>query len=250
MRLSLLYEADGRIVNFKYDTFKQDPRPRVFLMGRWQHPNTGNTLVAGINLNYLSDEQIKQLQDNAKEVLKPSNLKSKYWKGRELLPEIFEKYYRTYNQDHVNSVTRDALKFFKPSDLDKPKEEPKADVKAGVPEVEVPKDKEGTPSEPQKIEPGIRKSEVEGDQEATAKVKPELEKETTKQREGVQPSGGEGEKPPKPAEPARPQKSMSPEEVKADRAQKLKDAAERSKAADVKPPEPPDDIKGVMGMFK
>ncbi len=245
MRLSLLYEADGRIVNFKYDSFKTDPRPRVFLMGRWQHPNTGNTLVAGVNLNYLDDDQIKQLQTNAVEILKPSNLKSKYWKGRELLPEIFEKYYRTYNQDNVNSVTRDALKFFKPSELDKAKTE----VPKDKAEVEVPKDKEGTPSEPQKIEPGPVKPEAEGDKEAITKVEPELEKETIKQREGIQPSGRKTEEPPKPAEPERPQKSMSPEEVKADRAQKLKDAAEKAKD-DQKPQDPPDDIKGVMGMFK
>jgi hypothetical protein len=240
MRLKLLYEADGRIVNFKYDSFKTDPRPRVFLMGRWQHPTTNNTLVAGINLNYLDDAEIEELKNNSKEILKPHNLKSKYWKGRELLPKIFEKYYRTYNQDNINSVTRDAIKFFKPDELDKKQEEPKVTT-----------DKEEPTPEPQKIKQGSDvEQQIKRDKTPDAKVEPELDKETTEQRSGVQPDDRKTKKPEKPSEPSRPQSALSPEEIKVDRAQKLKDAADKLRKTKDDKKEPPDDIKGVLGMFK
>lgn len=196
MKLDLLFEGHGRVYKFRYDKFNQDSRPRLLILGKWRHPNTGNILLGGINLNYLSDEQLLALRRNLKDILKHRSLKLRYWAGKKLLPDIFDNYYRTYNRDSVSQVTRDTIKFYT---ADKDVEQP-----------ELLKTHQMPPHEPVAVEPpeetqdkpkGLRKpiptrstsksKESEGhtpgeQQEADetgkatlSKVEPEMEKETT-----------------------------------------------------------------------
>lgn len=121
MLLTLLTEGYGRTKEFSYDRFNVDPRPNALILGKWRHPNTRNTLVAGINLNYLTDSQIEHLQRVLPQILstrdedgtvRPRSLKDRYWAGRELAPDIFNNFYRTYNIRFVHAVTPGTLKFW------------------------------------------------------------------------------------------------------------------------------------------
>lgn len=116
MRLKIISEAGyGRTYSFDYQNAQTDKRPRMLLLGKWRHPTTRNILLAGLNLNYLTDEQIARVRQNLKAIVQPRNLKSRYHKGTQLVPDVFKDAYRTYDKDYVGSITKDTLKFW-PSD--------------------------------------------------------------------------------------------------------------------------------------
>ncbi len=90
---------------FNYDNYKHDPTPKILLLGAYQHPNTGNNLVGGINLNYLNPQQRNDLARVLPKIMQASNLYNRYHTGQQLLPDVFDNYYRTYNAAHIRGVT-------------------------------------------------------------------------------------------------------------------------------------------------
>jgi hypothetical protein len=106
----LLEAGYGRIARFDYNRYRVDKRPRVFVLGRWRHPGTGNTLLAGINLNYLSEEEVAALRQNLGTILAHRRLKDRYWEGMKQLPKIFSDTYRTYRQDEIINISREVLR--------------------------------------------------------------------------------------------------------------------------------------------
>jgi len=110
----LLLEGYGRTQKMAYGAWKHDPRPHVLVLGKWRNPRTRNELVGGINLNYLSDAEIEELQKKLQQVIGPDrNLKRRYWRGRNILPGVFNKAYRTYRKDRIVSATPATLRFIK-----------------------------------------------------------------------------------------------------------------------------------------
>jgi len=131
---ALLLEAGyGRIIRFNYDAFRTDANPIILYLGKWRSKRTGNTVVGGVNMNYLSDEQIKRLRENLRELLRAGRtLKARWRKGHELLPDIFpgkgggRGAYRTYQQDMIHTKSTSTI-----TPIDKPeKKEPKTPTKA------------------------------------------------------------------------------------------------------------------------
>ena len=111
----LLCEGYGRTHKASYAGWQNDPKPYILILGRWRNPNTGNNLVGGINLNYLSDAEIEHLQKVLQRILGGSkDLRGRYWRGRSLLPSVFNRAYRTYRQDLINAVTPGTLRYLKP----------------------------------------------------------------------------------------------------------------------------------------
>lgn len=116
----------GRVLSFDYDNWQVDPEPKVLQLGMWIHPTTGNALVAGVNLNYLTEEQIQRLRYYLPEILRTRNLKQRYWEGRRLLPDIFNNFYRTYDRNNISVVTPSTLRFMQPKELEKGGEQDRA----------------------------------------------------------------------------------------------------------------------------
>ena len=100
----------GRVFKFEYPPYKVDKKPRVLVLGRWRHPTTRNVLVCGINLNYLSDEEVVALRKNLGSILSKHRLKERYRAGAALLPQIFHEAYRTYKQGEIVTVSRETLR--------------------------------------------------------------------------------------------------------------------------------------------
>lgn len=115
---SLLTEGYGKTAKFDYENWHNDPTPHVLQLGHWVHPTTGNTLIAGINLNYLSNDQVDALRYYLPDILSDRNLKVRYHSGKRLLPDVFGNFYRTYDRKHVNVVEPGSLSFMKPDELD------------------------------------------------------------------------------------------------------------------------------------
>ena len=140
MKLALLCEGMiceagySRVKHFGYLNAQNDPRPQVLVLGKWRHPTTRNLLVGGINLNYLSDREIKDLQRVLQQIIGPDrSLKNRYWRGRQLAPGPFTVAYRTYRDDQISAVTQDTLKFYQKGDDE---EEGEEDIEAAPDEVE------------------------------------------------------------------------------------------------------------------
>lgn len=111
-------EGYGRTYEFSYPNYSKDPRPKVLTLGFWTNKSTKNTILGGINLNYLDPLQLEKLRDNLPVLLKPKTLKDRYRLGLRLLPTIYGRYYRTYRKDYVDPVTPGTLKFAATKDKD------------------------------------------------------------------------------------------------------------------------------------
>lgn len=274
MQLRLISEAGyGRTYSFDYQNAQTDKRPRLLLLGKWRHPTTRNILLAGINLNYLSDDQLAAVRQNLKQIVQPRNLKSRYWKGKQLVPDVFEMAYRTYDKDYVGSITKDTLKFW-PSDAALEKAEKQAqDAEAKKKEAETKKlaapaapGVPGAPTPPAAPVPGAETPVPGAEPGAVAAPAPAAE-----------PTGPKGELPgpgtPAPAPATTPaatprqkrlkqpkpkiEPAQSPEQatVKPTSAQKRKKQAQQIEKAiqrtEPQPkPEPPPEIGGAVNMFR
>jgi hypothetical protein len=55
---NLITEGYGRTFNMSYWNHHVDPRPHVLSLGRWVN-HKGTKLLCGVNMNYLSDDQVE-----------------------------------------------------------------------------------------------------------------------------------------------------------------------------------------------
>lgn len=276
MRLLIISEAGyGRTYSFPYQRAQHDPRPRLLLLGKWRHPSTRNILLAGINLNYVDENQLAELRKSLKAILQTRNLKARYWKGMELLPDIFKNAYRTYDKDYVGSITKDTLKFW-PSEaaLDSyEKEAQDAEAKAkekelkttqpgvepapGAPVAPAPEASLEAPPITPEVEPGgppDTPPEPEGGVPAPKPPKGPAPKGTPRQRraqkapaEPVEPTAKPAAEPTVPVEPPE-KKPMTSAQRRKKQAEQIKNAIERTKPEPK--PEAPPEIGPALNMFK
>ena len=197
IRPFILTEGYGRTYGFGYDRFKVDPQPNVLLLGRWRHPSTRNTLVGGINLNYLNELEIERLRKSLSDILRSSrNLKARYWTGQSLVPDIFDKAYRTYDSKFVHAITPGTLRLWSKRaeqeklrrDKEQAAKQRDLDVRARakMPEPEVPPEEPEVPPEAEappetsqeRRERERREAEARAAERGTAARRPEEPEET------------------------------------------------------------------------
>lgn len=102
-------EGEGPRWKFDYDNATKDPHPDILLLGAYRHPNTGNNLVGGINLNYLNDHQRDKLASVLPKIMQGKNLRDRYRVGKKAVPDVFDKFYRTYNPRFIRGVNTDIM---------------------------------------------------------------------------------------------------------------------------------------------
>jgi len=102
-------EGEAPLWNFQYDKFRTDPRPRVLILGAYTHPQTGNNLVGGVNINYLNNRQRERLRRALPTLMQAKNLYYRYHRGLRILPDIFDSFYRTYDPSYIRAVDKSAL---------------------------------------------------------------------------------------------------------------------------------------------
>lgn len=89
--------------DFGYSNYNTDPRPSVLVLGAMEHPSTGNELLYGINLNYLSRDQLGKLREEMPRIFGGNSLKSRYRRLKRFAPDIAQ-YYRSYDTDYIHRV--------------------------------------------------------------------------------------------------------------------------------------------------
>ena len=98
--------------DFDYTNHKHDPSPEALILGTYQHPTSGNELVGGVNLHYLTRQQIIDLQKSLPRIMRGSDLKQRYDIGTRVLPGVFNNAYRTYRSDYVQGVKPSELPYW------------------------------------------------------------------------------------------------------------------------------------------
>lgn len=129
-RMGCICEITNPVLRFDYERAKHDPKPRVLVLGRWQHPQTGNRLVVGINLNYLSKDELAQLKTYLPQIMRPSRLKNRWWVGYGLLKGTWLKAYRQYDERFIHTV-RHADIGPAPVDFEQPRQPGEPEDKSG-----------------------------------------------------------------------------------------------------------------------
>jgi hypothetical protein len=109
MKLLLLEAGYGRVYRFRYPRFQVDETPQVLYLAKYRHRTTGKRHLAGINLNYLSEDEIEELRGALPELL-AAPPRQRYDVGMSLIPHIFGKYYRTYLFDNVIPISAETLR--------------------------------------------------------------------------------------------------------------------------------------------
>lgn len=120
----MIFEDKYPATKFQYANYNVDPKPHVLVLGTYRPKTTGNNLLAGINLNYLSKSQLRNLQRHLNALFSLGDLRSRYRYISNKLQDISQ-YYRTYDKDEISSVEPDEL-----SDAIKPKNTKKDRVQA------------------------------------------------------------------------------------------------------------------------
>jgi len=107
----IIFEAgEGHRWQFDYENYHSDPKPDVLVLGTYKHPSTGNQLVGGINLHYISKRDQLDLRKLLPELSKIRGLKKRYRFGARALPHIFsDQAYRTYDSDHIADLKTGVL---------------------------------------------------------------------------------------------------------------------------------------------
>jgi hypothetical protein len=107
----IIFEAgEGHRWQFDYENYQTDPKPDVLVLGTYKHPTTGNQLVGGINLHYISKRDQLDLRKLLPELSKIRGLKKRYRFGARALPHIFsDQAYRTYDSDHIADLKTGVL---------------------------------------------------------------------------------------------------------------------------------------------
>lgn len=92
--------------SFNYDNFRNDPSPDILVLGAYTHPTSGNNLVGGINLNYLDKAARDDLARVLPQLMQGTNLYQRYHLGKQLLPGVFDNFYRTYKAQNIRGVNQ------------------------------------------------------------------------------------------------------------------------------------------------
>lgn len=122
----LIFEDHARKLYFDYTKIhrgmEETTKPVVLYLGTWHRRlNSGvyRNYWCGIDLNNLDEEQLAALQYHLPEILKNSRIYNRYHTGKELLPDVFVPFYRTYNTNNVGAVIKGRLFSLDVTDADK-----------------------------------------------------------------------------------------------------------------------------------
>lgn len=92
------------IISFLY---KQDEQIRLLVYAKYEHSKTNNTLVAGLNLNKLDNEEIKELSEHIDEIISNDTPSMMITESEILIPDIFRKSYRTFDEKYIQNLSEE-----------------------------------------------------------------------------------------------------------------------------------------------
>lgn len=126
---NLLLERIPNYYQIGYSNYKKDPTPRIIPLGVWKHPKTEKTVIGSININKMDIRELERFIEYFDEIRLGKNLKQRYLLGKKFVPDLFKKYYRTYDIKHIKNLIKFKNKLVpkakkKIDKLEKPKTQP------------------------------------------------------------------------------------------------------------------------------
>ncbi len=235
----------GRKLYFDYRKVRKGkellshPSPIVFYLGTWRMTDKqGNKkkFICGINLAYLDEGDLAALQNALPDILKNKHTKIRYKIGKDLLPDIFRKAYRTYNTNNIATklvrgrlyalkpsgedkdeakqlATRDGLEWSELENQERNKYLDQAIRKRGTADI---KRQEKSKKEREQIDKHIERAEEEAEEaeaRAEAEAQAEAEEEAQAEKEAEEEAEIETEPQKQPTEPTAPPRAFKPLEL-------------------------------------
>lgn len=92
--------------DFIYPDYESDPTPKSLVLGFYEHPVTGNQLMAGVNVRLLNASSAQRLLDILDQLGDGQNTIKRVRTLRHLLGNVFDTAYRTYDVGKMKNVRK------------------------------------------------------------------------------------------------------------------------------------------------
>lgn len=111
----IISEASLPLWEFSYPEYENDPTPKVVVLGSYIHPETGNTLLMGVNVRLLDTQKALKLVSMINDLasIKNGRIRAKYLRTR--ASNIFNEAYRTYDLNKVEILEKTTINSKGPS---------------------------------------------------------------------------------------------------------------------------------------
>lgn len=138
-----ILESKFPIWDFIYPDYETDPTPKALVLGFYEHPRTGNQLMAGVNVRLINARNAQKLLEILDNIGSGTNTKERVRLLERLAKPIFDKAYRTYDVGKMKQVRKGTVQgsevnnipvVKKPQDAEQEKQEVRRDVDRPEPE--------------------------------------------------------------------------------------------------------------------
>jgi len=105
----LVLESKFPIWEFIYPDYETDPTPKALVLGFYEHPVTGNQLMAAVNVRLLNASSAGRLLETLDDLGDGQNTIKRVRILRHLLGSVFNQAYRTYDVAKMKNVRKDSI---------------------------------------------------------------------------------------------------------------------------------------------
>lgn len=106
----LVVESKFPVWDFIYPDYETDPTPKSLVLGFYEHPVTGNQLMAGVNVRLLNASSAQRLLEILDQLGDGQNTVKRVRILRHLLGNVFDTAYRTYDVGKMKNVRKSTVK--------------------------------------------------------------------------------------------------------------------------------------------
>jgi len=147
--------------DFIYPPFNTDPTPKSLVLGFYEHPRTGNQLMAGVNVRLLNASSAQRLLEVLDQLGDGQNTIKRVRILRHLLGSVFDTAYRTYDVGKMKNVRKGTISGTEVDNLpDIGNQDVPQTIKVDKPKVKSTKVKNAKVKKPQRVDPKPRPQEV------------------------------------------------------------------------------------------
>ena len=146
--------------DFIYPDYESDPTPKSLVLGFYEHPVTGNQLMAGVNVRLLNASSAQRLLDILDDLGDGQNTIKRVRTLRHLLGNVFDTAYRTYDVDKMKNVRKGTVAGTEVDNLPAIGMDPdaKKTIKVEKPKAKKP-NRQRTKPQPQEVPPEAKRGE-------------------------------------------------------------------------------------------
>lgn len=105
----IIIESVLPVWDFVYSGYEKDPTPKCLVLGFYEHPETGNRLMAGVNVRLLDINSSLKLVSIINKINDGKSTRERVRIFERLAKSIFDRAYRTYDTSMMEQIKRDYI---------------------------------------------------------------------------------------------------------------------------------------------